>query len=341
MTDSAAGEARRVVVTDARRLRLETVSADPLRDREIRIRNRMSMVSPGTELALYTGTHVGFGDPEIPFARYPLYPGYASVGIVEEVGAEVSAPAVGSTVLHYQPHASHVTLDPAGSMCVPVPDRTPDRFLLVRFAQIASTALYAAHVEPQRVLVLGAGLVGNLCAQVFRREGSRVGIADLIPHRLDVAGKCGIEAPVGETDAEAQAAGVRAYLGEPDIVVEATGVPQLVTRALQLVRPGGEVILLGSSRGEVALNVYKLIHRKRTTLTGAHETLLPVHAAADEPSRERVARGLVSDIEAGRIVVEPLVSSRYAAEDIASAYGRLETRPEEELGVILEWERNR
>ena len=47
------------------------------------------MISPGTELAFYTGTHIGFKDPSVKWAEYPFYPGYASVGNFVEIGNNI------------------------------------------------------------------------------------------------------------------------------------------------------------------------------------------------------------------------------------------------------------
>ena len=355
------GEAQmeRVVFSGTRRVELEKSELRAAGPGELAVRSRYSMISPGTELALYSGTHVGFGDPDIPWAKYPLYPGYSTVGVVEQTGAggQSSEPAgdapktagsgravagfpAGTSVLHYQPHASHVLLKPDESMCIPIPDERMEHFLFVRFAQIAHTALAATHVDPRRVLVLGAGIVGNLCAQIFSAKGAEVAIADLLPTRLRVAEQCGISATIDAKEQETQQEQVRERLGEPDVVVEATGAPALVERALRIVRRGGEVVLLGSTRGEVTLNVYKLIHRKGTLLTGAHESRIPFLDPEGGMSHERVAGDMVRSIAQGSISVTPLITTRVPARRIETGYQRLSAHPAEELGVIVEWEEN-
>jgi NADPH:quinone reductase-like Zn-dependent oxidoreductase len=49
-----------------------------------------SLISPGTELALYTGTHTGLSNPNNSWAKYPFSPGYAIVGRVIAVGSEIT-----------------------------------------------------------------------------------------------------------------------------------------------------------------------------------------------------------------------------------------------------------
>ena len=53
-----------------------------------------SLVSPGTELAIYTGSHIGYSLPEPPFPLMPHRPGYALVGEVATMGSAVHGLAV-------------------------------------------------------------------------------------------------------------------------------------------------------------------------------------------------------------------------------------------------------
>jgi threonine dehydrogenase-like Zn-dependent dehydrogenase len=68
----------------------------------------------------------------------------------------------------------------------------------------------------------------------------------------------------------------------PDLVIEATGSPAGLRLALELVRDGGEVILLGTPRGTStsdATNLMSAIHYRGLRLVGALEWLLPLHRA--------------------------------------------------------------
>jgi len=309
---------------------------------EILVRNELSMISPGTELALYTGSHVGFHDPEIPWAQYPLYPGYAAVGrVVKGGGEDIEA---GELLLHFTPHASHSFLKPERDLFFHLPSGLkPSHVLAVRFGQIAYTAFAAARQKPKNVLVLGAGLVGNLAAQVFREKAEgEVIIADLIQERLRIARECGLPKGVDSTKEELgrQIGTITGGQGV-DTVVEATGVPALIVQSLELVNPLGEVILLGSPRGTLNLNVYKLIHRKNTVLTGAHESRFPLRKSEGiSPSREGIIEELIDLIVRKRIAVQPLITHVLRPEQAGQAYERLQDKRDQYLGVILEWHRS-
>jgi threonine dehydrogenase-like Zn-dependent dehydrogenase len=118
-------------------------------------------------------------------------------------------------------------------------------------------------------------------------------------------------------------------------VVEATGHPLAVATALQMTATYGETILLGSTRGKVELDVYKLIHSPCITVRGAHEWPSSRRAGPDRP-RELIKKNL-DDIAAGRLIVEPLLTDVLAAKDIETAYRRLCDNPADSLSFVLQW----
>lgn len=330
-------ESTQLWFTDAFTVDFRTVPLSP-HDGQILVRNHYSLISPGTELALYTGTHVGFSDPDITWAKYPIQPGYASVGVIEAL-PDSGPGKIGDVVLHFSPHGSHSLLDPqTGLLFVLEPDVDPKAALFARFAQIAATARHVCHVPPVSVLVIGAGLVGNLCAQLFQENESDVVLADISETRLDLARQCGIRKRLNFA-----ASDVRQHLQAltndrgVDVIVEATGVPEVVTQALEIVNNYGEVLLLGSTRGPVELNVYKLIHRKKTMLSGAHESYFPVRSERGV-SHETMVYSILRQLVDNALKVAPLISHEIAPRDAKRAYEGLLHDKESYLGVMINWE---
>lgn len=333
---------REIMLVGKRQAELKTREAEEvLSDRCVLVRNNFSLISPGTELALYTGTHIGFTDPEITWARYPLPPGYASSGTVEGVGKEVKDFRPGDRVIHYRPHADFSVLECSKHPLFPIAGETDERLaLFARFGQIAYTAAAVSRGTGGWVLVIGAGIVGNLCAQIFRRYKSRkVMIADLSARRLELAAACGINARIegGVSDfrnaVEAASSGAGA-----DTVVEATGSPEMVEEALRLVNPLGEVILLGSTRGKANLDVYKLIHRKGTSLVGAHEGRYPLFAEeSGSDSQETFSQRLIEGIGREEIKVAGFITDTVRPERITDAYEMLLSAPDTHMGILIDW----
>ncbi|MFH2113500.1 MAG: zinc-binding dehydrogenase [Spirochaetota bacterium] len=316
-------------------------------DLTILVRNRYSLISPGTELALFTGTHFGFTDPEIAWARYPLRPGYASVGTVLAAGSGTKGFNVGDLVLHYQPHASHSVVRPGTDLVFHLPEGIDEqRALFARFGQIAYTAVSASNAGGGYVLVLGGGIVGNLAAQLFQaRRGRKAIVVDLSSSRVTLARKCGLEISICSSGEDLHRAIQDVTRGEGiTTVVEATGVPALVAESLDLVNRLGEVILLGSTRGKVELDVYKRIHRKVVTVIGAHESRYPLFGEpgvstgqALHASHDFFGSDVLSMIADGTIKLDGFITDTVSPADTGKAYDMLLSDKEAHLGIIIDW----
>ena len=302
-------------------------------------RSICSLVSPGTELAIYTGAHMGFSLPEPPFPLIPHRPGYALVGEVEAVGSAVQGIEVGQRVLMEAGHGAMAVTDTRTHAVVAVPAGVPSAHApLARMAGIAFTALRLA--PPQlgdQVVVLGLGLVGLLAGQLFRLAGARpvLGV-DRMPSRLQLAEALGI-VPV-DTSREELLPALRRALGTrgADIVVEATGSPALVPPALDSARQGGSVVLLGSTRGLVTLDAYSLLHRKAVRVIGGHETALPFNADHAWPRLRNLGLALAL-MAAGDLRTDGMITDELTAEQALIAHEMLREHPEAHLGVVIHW----
>ena len=121
--------------------------------------------------------------------------------------------------------------------------------------------------------VVGLGLVGLFAAQLCQLAGAEVRAYDLAPRRVELARRLDIDAKVGlPPDEEGKESA--------DIVIEAIGNP-LVPRAVTMARRLGEVILLGTPRGqgEEAGVMLSDVHYKGVSVTGAFEWLPPFRAS--------------------------------------------------------------
>lgn len=316
----------------------ETSEIGTLSDTEVLVENIYSLISPGTELALFMGTHVGFKDPEITWARYPIAPGYASVGRIVDIGKSVSQFRIGEYLFHYGTHASHSVINVEQALHFGVdPDADPVKVLLGRFAQISYTAAAASRRETGNVLVYGGGMVGNLCAQIFKTTTQRrVFVADLSEDRLKVAGECGLET------IHLKHGDLKSLLKERsdgagfDTVVEATGVPSVVTDCLRTVNEHGEVMFLGSTRGYVEIDVYKNIHRKFLDIYGVHENRYPKFGPY--PSQKSFGERAIRLINEGRLKVDRFITDHIEPSQAEEAYGWLINDKDHHLGIVIHWE---
>jgi threonine dehydrogenase-like Zn-dependent dehydrogenase len=152
-----------------------------------------------------------------------------------------------------------------------------------------------------RIIVLGDGRLGNLCAQVLTGCSDDVLVIGKHDEKLKLLNRLGIQtARAGDAIPEHRA----------DVVVDCTGSAGGLPSALALVRPRGTIVL-------------------KTTVAGA-QTLPWAPFVIDEitlvGSRCGPYDRALTALEAGRIVVEPLISARFSLDRGVEA---------------LEWARNR
>lgn len=288
------------------------------------VRCLRSLISPGTELAFWNGIHPCIGDPSVAWAQWPFAPGYAALGVVEEVGDGVDGFAPGDRVLCSGRHAPWITVDPANALLAKVPEAVTDAHApFARLLQIVAGTSEAVAGRPAgTVVVVGAGLIGVLAALWLRSDGIAAVIEDLDPARRAAATACGLEArPPQDND-------------QPAVVVDATGVADLVPGHLARVARGGRVVLLGSPRVPVMIDIYRHIHGKCAMLCGAHEGRYPLKG---ELSRQSLFAEALARLADGRIAVAPLAARTIAPDQLDAAYRALAARTPGWLGVAVEW----
>ncbi len=138
-----------------------------------------------------------------------------------------------------------------------------------------SVACFAAkRIRPEpgdSILVLGAGMVGLCLIAVLNITGEfKIIVSEKSRKRLAEAQRLGVAAVVNP-DEEDLGERVRRLTGEgpfhfgsgsmTDIVVDCAGVEQTVQQALQWVRSGGKVLLVGLYERETPINLNLIIHK--------------------------------------------------------------------------------
>lgn len=149
----------------------------------------------------------------------------------------------------------------------PVPDSMdPAVATLAEPLACGINALQAARFEPsQKVAVFGAGPVGRLAmlAAAHGWAGKVIGI-ETNPSRLNGLLYPGLDAGHGFSLEEAME-----ILGGPaDVAIPATPSPEALDWAIQLLRPGGSLVLFSGLRQAHSIDL-NTIHYKELTLRGA------------------------------------------------------------------------
>ncbi len=185
---------------------------------------------------------------------------------------------------------------------------------LVEPASVSWHALRLAGTGPgKRVAVVGAGALGLLAVAGARRlGGEEVALEARHPHQVEAGERLG--ARVG-TD------------GLYDVVVEAAGTEASLARSVELVAPGGTIVVLGVHFGTVGLDWMPLFHREARIIPS-----LGYCAHDGGREMEEAAAMLADDPE----IVRTLITHRFPIEDATRAFAVAADRTAGAIRVVIE-----
>jgi L-iditol 2-dehydrogenase len=193
--------------------------------------------------------------------------------------------------------------------------------------EAVSVALHAVSLSPiasgQTALVLGAGMIGLLTLQALRVAGCNVVfVADVDASRLKLATDLGATDVLLATGAEliSQISSLTDGRGV-DVAVEAVGIDEPVRTAIDCVRKGGTVTLVGNISPEVTLPLQKVVTRQ-----------LRLQGSCASAGEYPLAIDLVSS---GQIQVKPLITAIAPLEDGPRWFERLYSREPNLMKVVL------
>jgi L-iditol 2-dehydrogenase len=194
--------------------------------------------------------------------------------------------------------------------------------------EAVSVALHAVKLSQiaggETALVIGAGMIGLLVLQAARAAGCpRVLVADVDTTRLAMAAKLGAAETLDASRADVAGEVLRLTGGRGvDVVLEAVGRPETVAAAIDCVRKGGTVTLIGNIAPQVNLPLQKVVTRQ-IRLQGS------CASAGEYPE----AMELVSS---GRIKVAPMISAVAPLRDGPQWFERLYAHEPNLMKVILD-----
>jgi threonine dehydrogenase-like Zn-dependent dehydrogenase len=172
-------------------------------------------------------------------------------------------------------------------------------------------------------LVVGAGTIGLLAIQALKARGcALVAAADVAGERLELARRLGADAGIDTRTADAAVEMRRLTNGwGADVAVEAVGLPATIRIAVESVRKGGALALVGNVSPEVGLPLQSVITRE-ISLFGSCASNGEYPACLELMARRRVD-------------VRPLISAVAPLAEGPSWFKRLHDREPGLLKVIL------
>ena len=300
----------------------------------------------GSDIHVYHGLH--------PYTSYPVVQGHEVSGIITEVGAEVQGLSVGHKVtfmpqvtcghcyscLHGRYHicdslkvmgfqtsgAAQEFLAIDASKVLRLPDDVSlDHAAMVEPVSVAVHALSrGGGVQGKNVLVLGAGTIGNLVAQVARASGARgVMVTDVSDYKVDKARACGIEHAVNPRREDLGPA-ILCQFGpdRADLILECVGVQETIAQAVDSARKGTTIVVVGvfGRKPEVDLG---LVQDRELTLVG---TLM---------YQQRDYERAIELVAGGRLCLDEMITHHFPFRDYLRAYQTIEEAKGNIMKVLI------
>ncbi|HEY1340948.1 MAG TPA: galactitol-1-phosphate 5-dehydrogenase [Bryobacteraceae bacterium] len=190
-----------------------------------------------------------------------------------------------------------------------LPDNLPyEHAAMIEAVSVAVHAVSLSGPVDGLCCVIGAGMIGLLTIQALRAAGAtRVAAIDPDDSRLELARRFGAE-PVAKIE-------------NADLVIECVGAQASVRTAIDGVRKGGRVTLVGNIAPTVEIPLQAVVSR---------QLLLQGSCASSGEYPECIR--LMSE---GKILVEPLISAVAPLEDGANWFDRLYRRERGLMKVVL------
>lgn len=298
----------------------------------------------GSDVHVWHGKH--------PYTSYPVVQGHEVSGIIEQSGSSLKK----GTPVTFQPqvtcekclscrtgqyhicdHLKVMGFQTTGaaselfcvpkSLILPLPEHcTLDQGALVEPLAVAVHALSRSdRNENKKVLVLGAGPVGNLTAQAAKASGAdTVCITDLSDFRLKKAEECGILNTVNPKTVDLSDALIKIFgTDKADLILECTGNPNSMSQAVNMARKGTDIVVVGVFPDKVSLDI-GLVQDRELRLIGT----LMYQKRDYEQALFLLGKKLIQ--------TDPLITHRFAFDDYTKAYELIDREKEKTMKVMIE-----
>lgn len=326
-----------IVYDAARSFSYRDVEEPRSEDDEVLIRIRACGVC-GTDLHIHEG---GFGP------RFPLIPGHEFAGEIASVGRAAGNWQVGDRVvanctracgecfycrrgapLYCEAFVAYgIQMDGGfaeflripGREVFSVPSLSWREAIMVEPTACAVHGMDVLAVRPgSDVLIIGAGPMGQVLAQLLKRNGAaRLTVAAPPGAKLDLASRLSADRTVAidRDDPESHRRSLRDISANGfDYVVEATGAAAMCTEAVRQARRGGTVLLYGVYPSEATFPVTPFdVFRNEVTIKGSFAELRDFGRA-------------IAYLEGGDVKVAEIVTDEFALRDWDKALDHAWTR---------------
>ena len=334
------------VMTEPGKIEFRDVEKPTMGDDQVLIEMKRIGVC-GSDIHVFHGMH--------PYTSYPVVQGHEVSGVIAEVGSRVEDLVVGDKVTftpqvtcgrcypctHGMYHiceslkvmgfqtggAAQEFFAVDADKVLKVPDHVSlDQAAMVEPVSVAVHALSRAgeDLQGKKVLVLGAGTIGNLVAQVAKASGaSTVMITDISDYKVEKAKACGIDYVVNSREEDLTQAILRDFgPSRADLILECVGVQETIAQAVENARKGTTVVVVGvfGKKPEVDLG---LVQDRELSLVGT----LMYQQRDYERAMELVA--------GGQLHLDKMITHRFPFQEYLDAYETIEQAKGNVMKVMI------
>ena len=285
---------------------------------EVKTETIYSGITNGTERNQLIGGNYAPKDEQLPTGGN----GYQNVGRVIEVGPDVSELQVGDVLYMSAIHAEYVVIA-EDDLLIKLPDSI-DRTEAALFGMTSVAMRTCRNTElkmGERVLIVGAGIIGQVAAQIATVMGARPTLCDINPNRLELAREIGAAETVLDVSDDGWEKGV--VDGTFDAVIDFAGVPGMEDQLISAVRRRGRVIFI-AGRGKVTYTF---------NLGQGQEIQLKQNSHFDRDDLENLCRL----VDRGLVKIAPLIRDVVPVSEAKRIYDTLRDNPTELLGTVFVW----
>jgi len=300
----------------------------------------------GSDIQVYHGKH--------KYMKFPVVQGHEGAGVIAKVGAKVSELAVGDRVTiqpqvvcgecapcrsgHYNVcknlkvygvHTGGMFSEyfpvPASKVLLLPTAMSFDEGALVEPAAVATGAIRrCGDISGLNVVVLGAGAIGNLVAQVAVASGAKkVLITDINQNRLDIANRCGVHACVDTRGRKLKEVIVEQFGDdEADIIIDCAGGKAIFNEAVAAARCSSKIVIVANYKEPVEVEL-PLFQRREVDLLGIMMYV-----------REDFERAIAL-MASKAINTAPLVSDYFDIRKIDEVYPYIDSHPDTVMKVVI------
>ena len=285
---------------------------------EIKTETIYSGITNGTERNQLIGGNYAPKDEQLPTGGN----GYQNVGRVIEVGPDVKELQIGDVLYMSAIHAEYVVIA-EDDLLIKLPDSV-DRTEAALFGMTSVAMRTCRNTElkmGERVLIVGAGIIGQVAAQIAAIMGARATLCDINPNRLELAKEIGAAETVLDVSGDRWEKGIAD--GTFDAVIDFAGVPGMEDELIRAVRRRGRVIFI-AGRDKVTYTF---------NLGQGQEIQLKQNSHFDRDDLQNLCRL----VDRGLVRIAPLIRDVVPVDEAKRIYDTLRDNPTELLGTVFVW----